>query len=66
MLLEGKVVLVIAGRGAKPGPIQELRMARRKIYNVRRNTWHTALLGRDSVVLVVENRDTGADNTEWA
>lgn len=66
VLLEGNVVLVIAMCGAMPGPIQALRMAQRKLYNMRRDTWHTALLGRDSVVLVVENRDTGAANTQRA
>jgi len=66
VLLKGKVVLVIAGRGLKPGSIQPLVMEPGKVYNVRRDTWHTALLSRDSLVLVVENRDTGAANTEFA
>jgi hypothetical protein len=66
VLLEGKVLLVTAGRGIKPGPVQALRMERCKLYNVWRDTWHTALLGRGSLVLVVENRDTGAANTQRA
>jgi hypothetical protein len=55
---------VIAGRGATLGLVQALRMERRKLYIVRRDTWHTALLGRRSLVLVVENRNTGAANTQ--
>jgi ureidoglycolate hydrolase len=66
VLLEGKVVLVIVGHGPKPGSIQPLVMKPGKVYNVRRDTWHTALLSRDSLVLVVENRDTGAANTQRA
>ncbi len=66
VLLEGEVVLVIAGRGAKPGPIQGLSRTLRKLYNVRRATRHTALLGRDFVVLVVENHNTDAANTPRA
>jgi ureidoglycolate hydrolase len=66
VLLEGRVVLVIAGRGMKPGSVQALRMQRRKLYNVGRDTWHSALLGRESLVLVVENRHTGAANTQRA
>lgn len=66
VLLEGKVVLVIAGHGPKPGLIQPLEMERGKVYNVRRDTWHTALLRRESLVLVVENRDTGPANTQRA
>ena len=34
-----------------------------KIYNVRRNTWHTVLLSREASVLIVENRDTGEANS---
>ena len=66
VLLEGRVILVIAGRGSRPGSIQPLVMDPGKVYNVKRDTWHTALLSRDSLVLVVENRDTGAANTEFA
>lgn len=66
VLLEGHGVLVIAGRGPKPGSIQPLVMEPGKVYNVRRDTWHTALLSRDSLVLVVENRNTGAANTQRA
>ena len=66
VLIEGEVILEIAGRGPKPGSIRPLRMARGKLYNVRRDTWHTALPGRDSLVPVVENRDTGAANTQQA
>jgi ureidoglycolate hydrolase len=64
VLLEGKVLLVLAGNGPRPDSIQPLVMEPGKVYNVRRDTWHTALLSRDSLVLVVENRDTGAANTE--
>ena len=41
-------------------------MDRRKLYNVRRDMRHTALLGRRPLVLVVENRNTGAVNTQHA
>ena len=66
VLLEGRVVLVIAGRGAAPGRVQAPRMEQGKVYTVRRDTRHTALLGRRSMVLVVEKRDTGAANTQHA
>jgi hypothetical protein len=39
-------------------------MERGKIYNVKRNAWHTILLSRDASVLLVENRDTGKHNSE--
>jgi hypothetical protein len=40
-------------------------MAPGKLYNVRQNAWHSALLSRDALILIVENRDTGENNTEY-
>jgi hypothetical protein len=34
-----------------------------KLYNVRRNSWHTHTLSEDATVLIVENRDTNLDNS---
>jgi hypothetical protein len=36
-----------------------------KLYNVKRNTWHTILLTRDASVLIVENRNTDRHNSEY-
>lgn len=35
------------------------------IYNVKLLTWHTAVLSRDASVLIVENGNTGEDNTKY-
>ncbi len=66
MLLERKMVLVIAGHKQEPGSIQPLVMKPGRVYNVRRDTSHTALPSRDSLVPVVETRDTGAADTQRA
>ncbi len=36
-----------------------------KIYNVKPSTWHTIVVSRDASVLIVENGDTGRDNSEY-
>lgn len=65
VLLEGWAALLIGGNQGKVDGIQAEVMAGEKLYNVRQNTWHTALLSRDASILIVENRDTGEDNSEF-
>jgi len=65
VLLDGWAMLIIGGNHGKVDDIQAEVMASRKLYNVRQNTWHSALLSRDASILIVENCDTGKDNTEF-
>ena len=36
-----------------------------KIYNVKKGTYHALLMERDAKVLIVENHNTGRENTEY-
>jgi len=65
VLLEGWATLVIGGNQGKVDGIQAKVMASGKLYNVKQNTWHAALLSRDASILIVENCDTGASNSEF-
>ena len=65
VLLEGWATLLIGGNQGKVDNIQAEIMASGKLYNVKQNTWHTILLSRDASILIVENRDTGQDNSEF-
>lgn len=35
------------------------------LYNVKQNAWHNCVLSRDATILLVENKDTGIENTEY-
>ncbi len=37
-----------------------------KIYNVKRGVWHTVVLSKDGSVLIVENRDTCRENSNYS
>ena len=65
VLLKGKGVLLIGGNEAIIESIFQQALEQGKIYNVMRNTWHTILLSRDASVLLVENRDTREQNSEY-
>ena len=66
VLLNGQAVLILGGRGERSEGAYPKNMEIGKIYNVKRSVWHTILLSRDASVLIVENRDTGGQNSEYA
>ena len=65
VLLEGWATLLISGNEGKADEVQAVIMEKEKLYNVKQNTWHSALLSRDAVLLIVENCDTGKGNSEF-
>ncbi len=65
VLLAGQARLVLGGNGKKVSGIEICRMAGEKLYNVRRNAWHTVLMEPGTSILIVENQDTGDNNTEY-
>jgi ureidoglycolate hydrolase len=65
ILLEGQATLVLGGNSVRVDGIHPQKLEPNKLYNVKQNAWHTLLLSRDASILIVENRDTGEDNTEY-
>lgn len=65
VLLHGQGSLILGGNSAQLDGIQVLRLGQGDLYNVKQNTWHTALLSRDASILIVEESDTGEQNTEY-
>jgi ureidoglycolate hydrolase len=65
VLLEGWATLLIGGNQGQVDEIQASEMESGLLYNVKQNTWHNVLLSRDASILIVENRDTGKDNSEF-
>jgi hypothetical protein len=64
LLLQGGAVMVSAGTQDRPGSFEAVRFVAGSIYVVRQRQWHAAVLKPGSRLLIVENRDTGADNSE--
>ena len=65
VLLCGQGVLILGGTGSQVEGFYSLVMEYGKLYNVKRNAWHTILLTRDASVLLVENNDTTEQNSEY-
>ena len=59
VLLEGKATLYI---GLEKEPFE---MEAFKMYNVKQAVWHAIVVSEDAKVLIVENRDTTEDNSEY-
>lgn len=66
ILLEGQATLIIGGRQGMVEGVHPQAMEKGKLYNVKQNAWHTAIISRDASILIVEQRDTGKENTEFA
>lgn len=65
VLLEGQATLILMSNSMTEDGIHPVNLEACKLYNVKQNVWHTVMLSRDASILIVENRDTGVDNTEF-
>lgn len=59
ILLEGEATLLI-GETATP-----VEMEPHKVYNIKQGEWHNIRVSRDAHVLIVENVETGRENSEY-
>ncbi|MBI4731160.1 MAG: hypothetical protein HY781_03355 [Chloroflexi bacterium] len=66
ILLAGQATLFVGDGETRLERLVPQAMEPLNLYNVKRNVWHTILFSRDASVLIVENRDTGPHNTEFA
>lgn len=66
ILLTGAGFLLTGGSEEAISDIQCRRLEKEKLYVVFEGTWHFLVLEEDSLVLIVENVDTGAENSDVA
>ena len=59
VLLNGWAELLIGEKG------EPMQMEPGKIYNIKAGVWHNIHVSRDAKVLIVENSDTGKENSEY-
>lgn len=64
ILVKGSCLLVTAGNGADPGELSKTWMETGQLYNVTKAAWHGHILLPGATVMIVENRDTGTENSE--
>ncbi len=63
VLLAGRCILFLGAGDAAVTSIEATGMEPLKLYNVKRGAWHTHTLSQDASVLIIENRDTTAENS---
>jgi ureidoglycolate hydrolase len=66
VLLAGQAVLFMGEGDPDVVKLTPQVMEPGKLYNVKRGAWHTNVLSRDAMILLVENRDTGTANSDYA
>ena len=65
VLLAGEAILFFGEGEEEIEALTSLEMKPGKLYNVRKNAWHCCVLSRDATILLVENKDTGKENTDY-
>lgn len=59
VLLEGKATLIIGEE------LNKIEMEQHKLYNVPKGVWHHIFVYEQTRVLIVENEDTGIENSDF-
>lgn len=65
ILVNGACVLLLGGKGEKPGNIEAYAMRTGEVYNVKKAVWHSSSVSHDAHVIIVENDDTSEKNSEF-
>ena len=65
ILVSGKGMLILGGNDTEVTDPQTVEMKIGDVYNVKKNTWHTIILSKNAKVILVENEDTGKDNSDF-
>lgn len=65
VLLAGQAVLFLGEGEQDIELLHHQVMESGKLYNVKRNAWHACALSRDATILLVENRNTDIENTDY-
>lgn len=65
ILIRGKAMLLLRSNDDEFSRIKVYEMQIGEVCNIKQNTWHTILLSRDAHIIIVENDDTGIQNSEF-
>ncbi len=65
VLLYGQATLILGGNSTQVDGIYLQKVEGCKFYNVKQNAWHTVVLSPDASILIVEENNTGEENTEY-
>jgi len=65
VLLAGNCTLLIGGDQPELGAIEKVEMEPLKFYNVKKAVWHNLIGTPGMSLLIVENADTGLENSEY-
>ncbi len=64
VLTKGIGMLALGGKSPVVEEIETITMDIGKIYNIKVNCWHNIILSEDAHVIIIENQNTGEENTE--
>jgi ureidoglycolate hydrolase len=66
VMLKGQGILFLGEGKTQITKVHSQTMEPGKIYNVKRSVWHAVILSQEGSVLIVENRNTCQDNSNYS
>lgn len=66
VLLKGACTLILSDDADAPTALYGVRMQPGIAYTIKKGVWHTHTLAEDTSVLIIENDDTGEENSPSA
>ena len=64
-MLTDEVFVLLEGTAILASETKKHNMEKNRIYNVKKGVWHSIAVSEDAKVLIVENADTGKENSEY-
>ena len=65
VLLQGQASLIQGEEAEQPKNLKLFEMKKNIYYNVKKATWHTVLMKKNTKILIVENKNTSKGNSEY-
>ena len=63
LLMEGEAFLLSGGTGDEIGAMEIIKMEKNKLYVVQEKEWHFIVFSPMGLSLIIENSNTGAENS---
>ncbi|MHB9030801.1 MAG: ureidoglycolate lyase [Candidatus Latescibacterota bacterium] len=65
ILMAGRAIMIVGDNGPDASIAKPVELAPFQAINIRRSVWHGLLTSREARVLIVENRDVTAGNSNY-
>lgn len=63
LLTRGRALMITAGSGENPGPLEQTEMKPNVLYNVKARVWHATPMTENGTFVIIERKGTNIDGS---